>query len=162
MDCNPLYCFFLDSRLHRQQYSPTTICFKQTILPPSPLLISKYGLMILSHPFLVPVVLECMSHAPNATHPIPCPFLQVQLPPASQLKPLPSSKVSIGVLIICRPANSSQSFSYLNPNRHSQSFHQLPLISCLNPLGMFGPRLLPLQQHHLKLPMGHKFRCSPR
>ena len=41
-----------------------------------------------------------MPHAPNATHPIPCPFLLVQLPPASQLKPLPSSKVSIGVLTI--------------------------------------------------------------
>ena len=62
-------------------------------------------------PFLVPVVLECMSHAPNATHPIPCPFPLVQLPPASQLKPLPSSKVSIGVLAIWRPANSNQSFS---------------------------------------------------
>ena len=36
--------------------------------------------------FLVPVVLECMSHAPNATHPIPCPFPLVQLPPTSQLK----------------------------------------------------------------------------
>ena len=45
-----------------------------------------------------PGVLECMSHAPNATHPIPCPSPLVQLPPASQLKPLPSSKVSIGVL----------------------------------------------------------------
>ena len=66
-----------------------------------PLLISKYGLMVLSPPFLVPVVLECMPHAPNATHPIPCPFLLVQLPPVSQLKSLPSSKVSIGVLVIC-------------------------------------------------------------
>ena len=98
INCNPLHCFPLHSRLHRQQYSPTTVCFKQTILPP--LLISKYGLMVLSPPFLVPVVLECMSHAPNATHPIPCPSLLVQLPPASQLKPLPSSKVSIGVLAI--------------------------------------------------------------
>ena len=34
------------------------------------------------------------------THPIPCPFPLVQLPPASQLKPLPSSKVSIGVVTI--------------------------------------------------------------
>ena len=34
MDCNPLHCFPLHSRLHRQQYSPTTVCFKQTILPP--------------------------------------------------------------------------------------------------------------------------------
>ena len=67
----------------------------------SPGLISKYGLMVLSPPFLVPVVLECMSHAPNATHPISCPSPLVQLPPASQLKPLPSSKVSIGVLTIC-------------------------------------------------------------
>ena len=75
--------------------------------PPSPLLIFKYGLMDLSPPFLVPVVLECMSHAPNATHPIPCPFLLVQLPPASQLKPLPSSKVSIAVQTIWWLANSS-------------------------------------------------------
>ena len=41
---------------------------------------------------------RCMSHAPNATHPIPCHFPLVQLPPASQMKHLPSSKVSIGVL----------------------------------------------------------------
>ena len=34
LECNPLYCFPLQSRLHRQQYSPTTFCFKQTILPP--------------------------------------------------------------------------------------------------------------------------------
>ena len=87
----------LHSRMHKQQYSPTPVCFN-TDYPPSPLLISKYGLMVLSLPFLVPVVLECMSHAPNATHPIPCPSPLVQLPPASQLKPLPSSKVSIGVL----------------------------------------------------------------
>ena len=65
-----------------------------------PLLISKYGLTDPSPPFLVPVVLECMSHAPNAIYPIPCPFPLVQLPPASQMKPLPSSKVSIGVLAI--------------------------------------------------------------
>ena len=63
-----------------------------------PLLISKYGLMVLSSPSLVPVVLECLSYAPNATHPISCPSPLVQLPPASQLKPLPLSKVSIGVL----------------------------------------------------------------
>ena len=31
---NPLHCFPLHSRLHRQQYSPTPNCFKQTILPP--------------------------------------------------------------------------------------------------------------------------------
>ena len=73
----------------------------QTDYPPSPLLISKYGLMVLSPPFFVPVVLECMPHAPIATHPIPCPSPLVQLPPASQLKPLHSSKVSIGVLTIC-------------------------------------------------------------
>ena len=35
MDYNPLHCFPLHSRLHRQQYSPTPVCFKQTILPPS-------------------------------------------------------------------------------------------------------------------------------
>ena len=34
MDCNPRRCFPLHSRLHRQQYSPTPVCFKQTILPP--------------------------------------------------------------------------------------------------------------------------------
>ena len=67
---------------------------------PSPLLISKYGLMDLSPPFLVPVVLECMSQTPNATHPSPCPLPLVQLPPALQLKPLHSSKVSIGVQAI--------------------------------------------------------------
>ena len=83
----------------------------QADYPPSPLLISKYGRTDLSPPFLVLVVLECMSHAPNATHPIPCSFPLVQLPPASYLKPLPSSKVSIGVLAIWWPANSSQSFS---------------------------------------------------
>ena len=83
----------------------------QADYPPFSRLISKYGQTDLSPPFLVSVVLECMSHAPNATHPIPCPFPLVQLPPASQLKPLPSSKVSIGVLAIWWPANSSQSFS---------------------------------------------------
>ena len=31
MDCNPLHRFPLHSRLHRQQYSPTPVCFKQTI-----------------------------------------------------------------------------------------------------------------------------------
>ena len=72
----------------------------QADYPPFPILISKYGLTDRSPPFLVPVVLECMSHAPDAIHPIPCPFPLVQLPPASQLKPLPSSKVSIGVLAI--------------------------------------------------------------
>ena len=72
----------------------------QADYPLSPLLISQYRLTDLSPPFLVPLVLVCMSHAPNATHPIPCPFPLVQLPPASQLKPLPSSKVSIGVLAI--------------------------------------------------------------
>ena len=39
-------------------------------------------------------------YAPNATHRIPYPFSPVQLPPASQLKPLPSSKVLLGVLAI--------------------------------------------------------------
>ena len=34
MDCNPLHRFPLHSRLHRQQYSPTPVCFKQTILSP--------------------------------------------------------------------------------------------------------------------------------
>ena len=34
MDCNPLLRFPLHSRLHRQQYSPTSVCFKRTILPP--------------------------------------------------------------------------------------------------------------------------------
>ena len=66
-------------------------------LPP---LISKYGLTVLSPPFSVLVVLESMLHAPNATHPIPYPFPLVQLPPASQPKPLPSSKVLLGVLAI--------------------------------------------------------------
>ena len=31
---NPLQCFPLHSRLHRQLYSPTPVCFKQTIFPP--------------------------------------------------------------------------------------------------------------------------------
>ena len=79
----------------------------QTDYPPSLLLISKYGLTNLSTLFLVPVVLECMSHASTTTLPISCPFPLVQLPPASQLKPLPSSKVSIGVLAIWRPLNST-------------------------------------------------------
>ena len=39
-------------------------------------------------------------YAPNATHRILYPFPPVQLPPASQLKPLPSSKVLLGVLAI--------------------------------------------------------------
>ena len=34
MDCNPRYRFPFHSRLHRQQYSSTPVCFKQTILPP--------------------------------------------------------------------------------------------------------------------------------
>ena len=66
MDCNPLHCFPLHSRLHRQQYSPTPVCFKQTIVPP-PLLISKYGLTDLSPPILVVVVLEC-SHMLQTQH----------------------------------------------------------------------------------------------
>ena len=33
MDCNLLHRFPLHSRLHRQRYSPTPVCFKQTILP---------------------------------------------------------------------------------------------------------------------------------
>ena len=72
-----------------------TASSKLSSLPP---LISKYGLTDLSPPFLVLVALEYMQHAPNATHPIPYP--SVQLPPASQLKPLPSSKVLLGVLAI--------------------------------------------------------------
>ena len=96
MDCNPLHCFPL--------HSPNA---QATVLPDSSLLQADY----LSPTFLVPVVLECMSHAPNATHPIPCRFPLVQLPPASPLKPLPSSKVSIGALAIWWPANSRQSFS---------------------------------------------------
>ena len=72
----------------------------QTDYPPSPPLISKYGLTVLSPPFLVLVALESMLHAPNATHPIPYPFPLVQLPPASQPKPSPSSKVLLGVLAI--------------------------------------------------------------
>ena len=59
-------------------------------IPPSDIQVSP--------PFLVLVTLECMQHAPNATHPIPYPFPPVQLPPASQLKPLPSSKVLLDVL----------------------------------------------------------------
>ena len=66
-------------------------------LPP---LISKYGLTVLSPPFSVLVALESMLHAPNATHPIPYPFPLVQLPPASQPKSSPSSKVLLGVLAI--------------------------------------------------------------
>ena len=34
IDCNPLHCFLLHCQLHRQQYSPTPVCFKPTILPP--------------------------------------------------------------------------------------------------------------------------------
>ena len=83
----------------------------QTDYPPSPPLISKYGLTVLSPPFSVLVALESMLHAPNATHPIPYPFPLVQLPPASQPKPSPSSKVLLGVLAISWPANSSQFFS---------------------------------------------------
>ena len=33
MDCNPLHRFPPHSRLYRQLYSPTPVCFKQTILP---------------------------------------------------------------------------------------------------------------------------------
>ena len=72
----------------------------QADYPPSPPLISKYGLTDLSPPFSVLVALESMLHAPNATHPIPYPFPLVQLPPASQPKPLPSTKVLLGVLAI--------------------------------------------------------------
>ena len=100
MDCNSLH-WFPPSFLTVQATVQPDYSLLQTEYPPSPLLISKYGLMVLSPPFLVPVVLECMSHALNATHPISCPFLLVQLLPASQLKPLPSSKVSIGVLTLC-------------------------------------------------------------
>ena len=57
-------------------------------LPPSDI---QDGLTDLSPPFLAPVVLECMSHAPNATHPIPCPFPLVQSPPAN-LCPQPRSR----------------------------------------------------------------------
>ena len=79
-------------------------------------------------------MLECMSHAPNATHPIPCPSPLVQLPPASQLKPLPSSKVSI--LMTCK----LQSVLFLTDSQSALSIlHQPPLISCLSPSGMFGP-----------------------
>ena len=36
MDYNPLHCLPLNSQLHRQQHSPTPVCFKQIILlPPS-------------------------------------------------------------------------------------------------------------------------------
>ena len=69
----------------------------QADYPPSPPLISKYGLTDLSPPFSVLVALESMQHAPNATHHIPYPFPLVQLPPASEPKPLPSSKVLLGV-----------------------------------------------------------------
>ena len=124
----------------------------QTDYPTSPFLISKYGLMVLPSPFLVTVVLECMSHAPNATHPIPCPFLLVQLPPASQLKPLPSSKVSSGVLTICWPANSSQSFFNWLPIGPPNPFISPLLSPAWVPLECLVPRLL--QQHHLKLPLG--------
>ena len=41
-------------------------------------------------------------YAPNATHRIPYPFPPVQLPPASQLKPLHSSKVSVVKLKVQR------------------------------------------------------------
>ena len=41
-------------------------------------------------------------YAPNATHRVPYPFPPVQLPPASQLKPLPSSKVSVVKLKVQR------------------------------------------------------------
>ena len=67
-------------------------------LPPP--LISKYGLTVLSPPFSVLLALESMLHAPNATHPIPYIFPLVQMPPASQPKPLPSSKVLLGELAI--------------------------------------------------------------
>ena len=77
-----------DSKLLQADYPPP---------PPSDIQVWTDG----SAPsFLVPVALECMQHAPNATHPIPYPFPPVQLPPASQLKPLPSSKVLLGVLAI--------------------------------------------------------------
>ena len=90
MDCNPLHCFPPSFPTAQATVQPDS-CLLQTDCPPS-LLISKYRLMVLSPPLLVPVVLECMSHAPNATHPIPCPSPLAQLPPASQLKPFPSSK----------------------------------------------------------------------
>ena len=73
-----------------------------------------------------PVALECMQHAPNATHPIPYPFPPVQLPPASQLKPLPSSKVLLGVLAIDDQQIPVSSF----PNRLSIS----PLYPFFSPL----------------------------
>ena len=100
----PFICDCTGSSTARLQIASS----RQSSLPP---LISKYGLTDLSPPFLVLVALECMQHAPNATHPIPHPFPPVQLPPASQLKHLPSSKVLLGVLAIWWPANSSQFFS---------------------------------------------------
>ena len=96
---NSLHCFPPSFPTAQATVQPDSKLL-QADYPPSPRLISKHGLTDLSPPFLVPVVLECMQHAPNATHPVPYPFPLVQLPPASQLKPLPSSKASLAVLAI--------------------------------------------------------------
>ena len=51
-------------------------------------------------PSLDVVVLKSMSYVRNATHPIPCPFLLVQLPPVSQLKLSPFRMVLLGATTI--------------------------------------------------------------
>ena len=94
---NPLQCFppsfptaqatvHLDSKLLQADYPPSPPSDIQVLTDGSvPSLFGPGGAGV---------------YAPNATHRIPYPFPPVQLPPASQLKPLPSSKVLLGALAI--------------------------------------------------------------
>ena len=95
---NPLQCFLLHSDCSGNSTSRLQIASSGlSSLPPSDIQVLTDG--------FVPSLFGpggAGVYAPNATHRIPYPFPPVQLPPASQLKPLHSSKVSVVKLKVQR------------------------------------------------------------
>ena len=127
----------LHSRLHRQQYSPTTVCFKQTILPPpSDIQVWTDGSVpSLFGPGGAGVYVTCSKCNTSyslsfSTGPIASSFAAETFALKKGLDWCTSH------LMTCK----FQSVLFLTDSQSaSQSFHQPPLISCLSPSGMFGP-----------------------
>ena len=136
MDCNPLHRFPLHSRLHRLQYSPTPVCFKQTILPP----------------FWYPSMDWWFCLLPFWTRWCWCMYVT-----CSKCNTSNSLSFSTGPIASSFTAKSFafkqglnwctshfltskfQSVLFLTDSQSAlQSFHQPPIISSVSPFGMFG------------------------
>ena len=144
----------LHSRLHRQQYSPTPVCFKQTVLPP-PFWYPSMDWWFCPLPFwsrwcwsvchmlqMQHVLFPVLLHWPNCLQ-----LHSWNLFPQANL-----DWCTIGPLDYLQiPVSPFPNWLPIGPLNPFIS----PLLSpAWVPLEFLVPRLLPLQQNHLVLPMG--------